>query len=127
MTTKNTAELESKIERLVRDHLAAERRAIAAAVERAFSAEPVPTANRPDRASTGRRRHSGELAELGERLYDAVRVCPGETMATLASRIGEPARLLNLPMQQLKNAGRVRSAGERNLTRYFPMAAAKAE
>jgi hypothetical protein len=46
-------------------------------------------------------------------------------MTVLAARVGQKPRALNRPMLQLKKAGRVRSAGERYLTRYFPMAAAR--
>ena len=52
--------------------------------------------------------------------------CPGETMTVLAARVGGKSRALHRPMMHLKATGRVRSAGERNFTRYFPMAAAKA-
>jgi len=46
-------------------------------------------------------------------------------MATLAPRLGETARALNRPMSQLKSAGRVKSAGDRQFTKYFPMAPSK--
>ena len=39
---------------------------------------------------------------------------------------GQTPRALNRPMQHLKSAGRVRSAGERGFTRYFPMTSSKA-
>jgi hypothetical protein len=78
------------------------------------------------RSPPGRRRRTSELAQLAERLCDAVRACPGETMTVLAGRVGEKPRALNRPMLQLKRAGRVRSAGERYLTRYFPMSAVRA-
>lgn len=65
------------------------------------------------------------MAELCERLFEAVRACAGETMTVIAARVGQEPRMLNRPMLHLKRAGRVRSAGERNLTRYFPMAASK--
>jgi hypothetical protein len=46
-------------------------------------------------------------------------------MTVIAARVGEKPAALHLPMQQLKEAGRVRSAGERSLTRYFPMVVVK--
>lgn len=125
MTTKITEELQVQIERLVREHLAAQQKAATTAVERAFALVATPTRPRPARSTTGRRRPT-EMAELAERLWEAVRVCPGETIVTIAARVGEKPRALNRPMLHLKNAGRVRSAGERNLTRYFPMTAGKA-
>jgi hypothetical protein len=122
MTTKITETLETKIERLVREHLAGQQLAARAAVERAFLAAPAPrTTSR--RRVTYRRRE--EVAELAERLFEAVRSLPGETMTVIAARVGEAPRVLHRPMMHLKDAGRVRCAGERNFTRYFPMAVAK--
>lgn len=125
MTTKNTEKLERQIERLVREHLAAQQEAATAAVGRAFAAVAAPVRTRPARAAAGRRRPTAEMAELAERLCEAVRACPGETMTTIAARVGQAPRAMQRPMLHLKNAGRVRSAGERNFTRYFPMTAAK--
>jgi hypothetical protein len=71
------------------------------------------------------RRPSHEVGELAERLFQAVKACPGETMTVLAARVGGKPRALHRPMMHLKATGRVRSAGERNFTRYFPMASAK--
>ena len=111
-----------KIERLVREHLAGQQLAARAAVERAFSlATPPRTTSR--RRVTYRRREA--VAELAERLFEAVRSLPGETMTVIAARVGEAPRVLHRPMMHLKGAGRVRCAGERNFTRYFPMAMAK--
>ena len=129
MTAKTTEELQAQIERLVRDHLAAQQKATSAAVERAFAGVTVavPRRNQEARSTAARRRPTTEMAEVAERLCEAVRLCPGETMATIAARVGEKPRALNRPMRHLKRAGRVRSAGQRNFTRYFPMAAAKPE
>jgi hypothetical protein len=123
MTTKIPETLETKIERLVREHLTGQQLAARAAVERAFSlAAPAPrTTSR--RRVTYRRRE--EVAELAERLFEVVRSLPGETMRVIAARVGEAPRVLHRPMMHLKDAGRVRCAGERNFTRYFPMAVAK--
>jgi hypothetical protein len=124
MTTNLTEGLQRQIERLVREHLAAQQKAALAAVERAF-APAAPVRARPVRSSSGRRRRPSELAHLAERLCDAVRACPGETMTVLAASVGEKPRALNRPMLHLKRAGQVRSAGERHLTRYFPMGAVR--
>jgi len=127
MTTNLTEGLQRQIERLVREHLAAQQKAALAAVERAFApAAPVRARPvRPVRPSPGRRRRTSELAHLAERLCEAVRACPGETMTVLAASVGEKPRALNRPMLHLKRAGRVRSAGERHHTRYFPMGAVR--
>jgi hypothetical protein len=127
MTTKNIEHLQSQIEELVREHLAAERSAATAAVERAFaSATALPSNVRATRRRSSRRRPPTEVAGLAEQLYAAVRANPGELMSVLAGQLGQTPRALNRPMLQLKGAGRVRSAGQRHLTRYFPMALSKA-
>jgi hypothetical protein len=128
MTHRNET-LSDQIEQLVRAHLDATRRDVAAAVARAFS--PVPAtarttaAAKPPRAS-GHRRAQAELSLLGERLYEAVCAQPGETMAVLSPELGASPRELHRPMAALKRAGRVRSVGQRHQTRYYPSAARSA-
>lgn len=125
MTTKIPETLETQIERLVREHLAVQQMAAKAAVERAFAVmTPMPRGPVRRRPSFTRRAPAA-VAELAEQLFEAVQACPGETMTVIASRVGEKPRELQRPMLHLKDAGRVRSAGERNFTRYFPMTAAK--
>jgi hypothetical protein len=117
--------LEVKVARIVREHLAQQQVAVKAALEQAFGLPATPP-RMPRRRASGVRRPSHEVGELAERLYQAVKACPGETMTVLAARVGGKPRALHRPMMHLKATGRVRSAGERNFTRYFPMAAAKA-
>lgn len=121
MTTNSLEELRNQIERLVRDYLAAQRMAATAAVERAFASVATPKRTHVVRSTTGVRRARTEMTDLAERLYDAVRANPGETIAVIAEAVGETAKALHRPMVQLKGAGRVRSAGQRRFTRYFPM------
>jgi hypothetical protein len=61
-----------------------------------------------------------ELEEICEGLSKLVRARPGESMARLAVDMGETVLTLQLPMAKLRAEGRVRSVGERHLTRYFP-------
>jgi hypothetical protein len=61
------------------------------------------------------------LAALTERLYEAISTEPGETMEALASVVGCPAQQLRVSIGHLLDRGRVRKAGERRSTRYFPM------
>ena len=119
--TKTIEHLQSQIEQLVRAHIASQRSAATAAVERAFNSLAAPTSTRPTRRSPERRRPPTEVAGLAEQLYAAVRANPGELMSVIAGQIGQTPRALNRPMLHLKRAGRVRSAGQRSLTRYFPM------
>jgi hypothetical protein len=122
MTIKILEGLQEQIEHLVREHLGAQRRAAMAAVERAFTAAAMANRKAVPRA-IGVRRRASEVSALSQRLYDAVRAHPGETITVIAAHVGEPPRALHRPMFHLKREGRVRSAGQRHLTRYFPMTA----
>ena len=121
--------IESVVERLVREHLAILEAAASAAVREGFRRATRPTSKPRDGASTRRRRSSPrrrpreEVAELEERLYQAVCAHPGETMTVLARAVGATARELNRPATVLRRNGRVRSVGQRGSTRYFPMGA----
>lgn len=128
MSTNTIEKLNTQIESLIREYVAAQRASVAAAVQRAFTSSSAPSKPKPAATSSrawGRRRPPTEVADLAERLFAAVRAHPGETMSVIAPEIGEPARMLNRPMANLKRAGRVRSAGQRSNTRYFPMASSK--
>lgn len=125
MTSKIPETLDVQIERLVRQHLVEQQLAAKAAIERAFASATPTTRGPVRRRASYRRRPSVEVADLATRLLDAVRACPGETMTVISARVGLGPRALHRPMMRLKDAGQVRSAGERNFTRYFPMAAAK--
>lgn len=126
MTTTHVEELGRRIEQVIREHLAASERAAASAMVRAFrtgSREARSGKVAPEQGDGPRRRPSAEIAALGERLYQAVCAKPGETMAVLAGEVRASARQLNRPMTQLRRLGRVRSVGQRHLTRYFPLPA----
>jgi hypothetical protein len=123
-TTSNQT-LGERIERLVQEHIAASRKSAQEAVERAFSsaagARPARAPRQVARTTgSGKRRPPAEVAALGKRIYEAVCAKPGETMTVLAAHLGASARELHRPMTLLKRSGRVRSAGARHLTRYFP-------
>jgi len=127
MSNTSIEHLQNQIEQLVREYIAACREAAGKAVDRAFAA-PVQrrSAGAPKasvRKTPGRRRDPDEMAALSERLYDAVCANPGALMMVLAAQVGATPRQLNRPAFILKRAGRVRSVGHRQQTRYFPMAA----
>lgn len=63
------------------------------------------------------------MAALAERLHAAICAHPGAAMTTIAGELGVSPRELNRPALQLKRAGRLRTAGQRQGTRYFPVAA----
>lgn len=122
-----TEDLAERIERLVREHLAESRRRAQEAVARAFSSSMPASSRRKRRASCDttkavkKRRTPAEMAAMCERLYRAVCAHPGEPIGVLVEHVGASARELYRPMNQLKDAGRIRSVGSRNHTRYFPM------
>lgn len=124
MPTRIVSDLEDQIEKLVREHLRRQRAAAGAAVERAFASALLrePSARR---APSGRRAPT-EMDGLVDRLYAAVKAKPGETMTVFAAVLGETPRALGRPMFHLKRVGKVRSAGQRNMTRYFPLNVSKA-
>ncbi len=124
-TTKSLEQkIESAVEQLLREHLAACEAAAAAAVRAAFGRaqqSPSKASRRSSARAPAPRRSRKEMAALEERLYDAIRRHPGETMAVIAPAVGATARALNRPATTLRREGRVRSVGRRQYTRYFPM------
>jgi hypothetical protein len=124
--TASNQELGQRIERLVQEQIEAIHRTAREAMERAFALRPQT----PEKAllrggrtpRVGKRRAPGEVSAVGERLYQVVCSKPGEAMAMLARELGASVRELHLPMALLKQAGRVKSVGQRSSTRYFPKA-----
>jgi hypothetical protein len=129
--TNTTAELETRIEQMVAEHVAAVRKAAQAAVERAFAgagasvaAPSVVTPSRPRIARTAAKRRTGtELSALGERFFEALSRKPGETMAVLSAEVGASPVELQRAVARLREANRVRTIGERSQMRYFPLLA----
>ena len=125
IVSANSEDLAKQIERLVREHISASRKQASAALERAFAeTEREPAQRSPETEPTRQskpRRTPEEIAALGERLYAAICETPGETMMVLAQTVGVTTQDLSVPMGRLKKAGRVRNAGQRSHTRYFPM------
>lgn len=127
--TTTARDLGEQIERMIQEHIAASRACALEAVTRAFVNEAGPGASRSKasrahrtRSAPGKRRASSDIAALGERFYEALCAKPGETMAVLSSDVGASARELNRSVNLLRRAGRIRSVGNRNQTRYFPLA-----
>lgn len=128
----NHEDLADGIERLVRAYISTIRASAEQAVERGLgtaigcSAATLPKRRRLAAGAAqrrgGKRRASDEIGALGERLYEALCRTPGETMRVLAPVVGASPRELQRPVMVLKEAGRIRSVGERHATRYFPMA-----
>lgn len=127
-TPKTPEELTAQIEQAVHGYLAEVRRAAEDAVSRAFAGPGA--VGRKARASgrssatttSGPRRSAQEMAELQDKLEQMIAAQPGESMTTFAEKLQMTVRELNRPMRLLKRAGRIRTVGERHLTRYFPAA-----
>jgi hypothetical protein len=135
MTTTSSVTLNRRIEQLVYEHIAACRRDAQQALERAFAVASTSrkTSSTGGRAAKGTSRATGqsgrrtrqELADMGDALYQAICAHPGETMAVLAHHLGVRTSELHLPMTKLRDTKRLRSAGQRHLTRYFPTSEAR--
>lgn len=66
-------------------------------------------------------RDPAELSALTERLYNAIASQPGQTMQVLAPVVGSFPAELRVSIGHLLKRGRVKRAGERQQTCYFPM------
>ena len=132
-TPRTPEELTTQIEQLIEQYVDQSRRAACDAVERAFgSAQPQTgkvskrgTSTKAPRRSGGQRRSPEQIEQLAQRLYEAVRAQPGESMVVLAASLEMTVRDLQLPMTRLKEQGRVRSVGKKHRTRYFPSVGSK--
>jgi hypothetical protein len=67
------------------------------------------------------RRSGAEIAALEQRFLEAVWAMPGEPMSVLASRVDASPSALQVPVARLKAAGRLKTVGSRQFTRYFPI------
>lgn len=128
MTTNSLEELQSKIERLVHDHLAEQHRAAMAAVERGFANVATPNRGRETRPSKGRRRARSEMSELADRKQytdgpGAARAAPARPRARMAS--GDGRRVVTRPGAAGPAAGTAGSgSGQRGacITQRWPKA-----
>ena len=92
MTTTSIEELGQRIEQMVKEHLAASQAAVTAAVQRAFGAPTpaTPAKRRTHRTmKTAGRRTQEQLAEMQERLHQAVCADPGRGALDLAAAMAE--------------------------------------
>ena len=119
-------ELAGAIESLIGSYVAGVREAAQQAVERALVrvAAGRPTRSGKTRSSmpptSANRRTAAELAGVCDALFEVVRAHPGASMVALAEKMGAEAQTLQRPMATLRSTGRVRSVGQRHLTRYYP-------
>lgn len=122
---RTAQDLADEIEALIADFLASHRAAASAAVQRSFAmagqARARPRAPRAASPVSAPRRSMDEMSALSERLYAAICARPGESMAVLSPVVGATPRALQLPATRLRRAGRIKTVGQRQGTRYFPM------
>lgn len=124
----STDELCRSIEHLVHQHLRECQRQVAAVVERTFrtatatATEPKSKSNpaKPRRES-GARRTPAQLHELGERFHELLCKQPGCAITVYCAELGVTPRELHRPVAMLKRAKRLRSVGERQAAKYFPL------
>ena len=126
MNTNNVLgeRVEKLVHELVEAHMKETQAAVLAAVTRGFDAPAAspkkPRTSTPKTRMSKERRSPEEISALAEELYELVRASAGGSMVTFATKLGKTARELHRPMATLKKSGRVKSAGERNRTCYFP-------
>jgi hypothetical protein len=134
MATTSSNELAQNLERLVAEFVRSSQEMVLAAMAQALVTSPCAPASAPlsttklskrakssKRAKPSQRRTPAQVAERGDRFYKVLCAHPGETMTVLAAKVGSSPQELHRPVARLKRAGRVRSVGPRQLTRYFPM------
>lgn len=126
MKAPNTRmELAEAIESLIGSYMDGIRVAAKEAVERAMRGTAGGGQARRKQSAAGpstrmNRREAPRLAEMCNTLCEVVRANPGASMVTIAEKMGAKSIDLQWPMAKLKLAGRVRSVGQRSLTRYYP-------
>lgn len=125
--TNHEANLNAEVERAVAQFLVATRAAVMETMERAFAqasgaAPPVAKTRSKRRAVTSQRRTPAALEELSARLATAIAAHPGETMAVLCGVVGATPSALQVAVARLRREERIRTAGARQFTRYFPRA-----
>ena len=128
MTTIDITTLEASVEALIQQQVAVYEARLREALGRKLSTGRSSRSSRRKKRtkstaakSGARRRTPDELQALAERFFSAVESAPGETMMTLAARLGLRAQELERPVVRLRKAGRIKTVGERSRTRYYPM------
>lgn len=120
-------EITQAVERIV----AASHTAATAALDRAFNRRR-PSARRGvrridpngDSRSMRRRRTREEMTELEQQFHQIVCADPGQAMSVLATKLELSPTELQVPVARLKASGRIKTVGQRQFTRYFPLGTA---
>ncbi len=134
MTAIDITTLEASIEALIQQQVAAYEARLREALGRRLAPRRAASQRQKTGLSTASsrrqaaapRRSAEELRALGDAFFSAVAASPGETMTTLAAGLGLRTKDLERPVLRLKREERVKTVGERNHTRYYPMTARSA-
>jgi len=118
----------TRIETIVEQLLATSHAAAIAAIDQAFDrgkipskSKSVPSPKKNKTRTTVAYRTPKEMAEICERLLEMIRDQPGQGVAVLAPQLGMQTADLKTPLARLRQAGKIRSVGQRQFTRYFPV------
>ena len=116
-----STEIESAIQQIVEaSHAAAQQ-----ALDRALGRGSAPRRRARPRPASGRRgykkRSTQEVSALAEQFYSAVCERPGQTIGVLADALELPTAQLRASVSVLRRGGRVRTVGNKQHTRYFPV------
>ena len=125
-----TQKLEAEMAKAVSLILAASHAAAVEALDDAFgiagrgnkhNAEGVQRRGATRCGSSPPRRSGAQIAALETQFVEALWATPGEAMSVLALRIGVSPGELQVPVARLRGAGRLKTVGSRQFTRYFPV------
>lgn len=128
MRARTPEQLATAIESLVASYLDEVRHVAQEALQRSLYGQTVArraSKDKSDRSPAApkpetKRRTAAQLDATCEQLCELVRARPGESIVTLAEKMGVPASALQRPMAKLRVESRVRTVGQRHLMRYFP-------
>jgi hypothetical protein len=88
-------------------------------VTKAAPAAKAPVSKKTQRAP-GEKRPPAELAKLTARLGDYIKANPGQRMEAIGKALGTPTKELNLPINKLLAAKKIKTQGQKRATEYFP-------
>ena len=131
---KSVQELSDAVETLVAGYIAHVRASTLASVERGCAlvrSAKAPNSARqsspsPQSAASPRKmspkRSPEMLTQMTDELYERIVASPGGAMSKFAEELGRKVTELQVPISMLKKQKRVRTIGDRQSMRYFPVA-----
>ena len=113
--------IDERVSNLIQEILAEAQETAINGVREAFGGAHKPMPRRAPKQMSGKKRTTAEIEDLASKLCTEISAAPGSLMKALAPKVGATVRELNLPVRRLVAEGKVRSAGARSETRYFPV------